>query len=470
MPGARLFALGIDDEGEHVLGEVAAAVREGRVSPVELVEEALRRIDLANPKLNAVVALRAEEALDDARAHPRTGALAGLPLLVKDMARCRGMRTTFGSPWFVDAPPDTVDDVVVARLREAGAIVLGRTNTPQFGALAVTTNPVFGATRNPWNVERSPGGSSGGSAAALAAGLAPLATTSDGGGSVRIPASACGLVGYKPTTGAIGRNVIPRWMSFSTMGVTGATVADVVLEASVTLGPVPGDILALPAGSVSPEPVRPVRVLACPSFRPGVDPVIAAAFDDTCAALAAAGLPVEAVAAPFGVDTAMQWFVVSAVDLATSLLDRRDRWDELEPAVRIQVDFGMAVSLADYVAAQRARFEVAARLDALLGDDAVLVVPTVNATSWTAEGPLPTSAGGVEHPAIAVNTPELNLTMHPAVSVPMGHDNAGVPFGVQVVAPRARDGLALGVAAVLEQVRPWPLTAPGYEPFDRLLG
>ena len=201
--------------------------------------------------------VRAEEALAEAAAHPRTGALAGLPLLVKDMARCAGMRTTMGSPLFADAPPDTVDDIVVARLRAAGAIVVGRSNSPAFGHAAFTTNALFGPTRNPWNPERSPGGSSGGSAAALAAGLTPLATTSDGGGSVRIPASCCGLVGYKPTMGAIGRNIVPRWLGFSTQGTTGRTVADVVLEASVTHGPAVGDVFSLPKGAASFQPVRP---------------------------------------------------------------------------------------------------------------------------------------------------------------------------------------------------------------------
>ncbi len=206
-----------------MLAELADAVRKGKVDPVDLVDESLRRIEASHDTLNAVTALRAHEARAEAAASPRTGPLAGLPLLVKDMARCAGMTTTFGSPLYAGAEPDTYDDVVVARLRAAGAIVVGRSNTPAFGHTAVTTNQLYGPTRNPWNPERSPGGSSGGSAAALIAGLVPLATSSDGGGSVRIPASCCGLVGLKPTMGAIGRNVLPRWMSLSTQGTTGRT-------------------------------------------------------------------------------------------------------------------------------------------------------------------------------------------------------------------------------------------------------
>ena len=186
-----------------MLEELSAKVRSGEINPVDLVNESLRRIEAASP-LNAVVATYAEEARALAVSHSRMGALAGLPFLVKDMARVKGHVTTSGSALYANGPVDEVDDSVVSRLREAGAIIIGRTNSPEFGATAFTSNKVYGATRNPWNTEKSPGGSSGGSAAALAAGLTPIATTSDGGGSVRGPASSSGLVGYKPSMGAIG--------------------------------------------------------------------------------------------------------------------------------------------------------------------------------------------------------------------------------------------------------------------------
>jgi Asp-tRNA(Asn)/Glu-tRNA(Gln) amidotransferase A subunit family amidase len=449
-----------------VLAELAEAVRIGKVDPVDLVDESVRRIDASHATLNAVTALRADEARADGAASPRAGALAGLPLLVKDMARCAGMRTTFGSLLYADAPPDTIDDVVVARLKAAGAIVIGRSNTPAFGHTAVTTNELFGSTRNPWNPERSPGGSSGGSAAALIAGLVPLATSSDGGGSVRIPASCCGLVGYKPTMGGIGRNIVPRWMSLSTQGATGRTVADVVLEASVTMGPARGDLLSLPSGGVALEPRRPARVLACRSFRADIDDVIEAAFDDMLGQLAAAGFPVERVTPPFDASVAADWFTIAAADLAQSMVEHRDRWDRFEPSLRGQLEFGETVTTFDYITAQRRRYEVAAQVDDLLGSDAVLVVPTNNAISWPADGPMPTHAGSIENDlSIAVNTVDLNFTGHPAVSVPIGYDGFGVPFGMQIVAPRFADGLALGLAAAVERVHPWPAVAPGYEPY-----
>ncbi|MBK9178539.1 MAG: amidase [Acidimicrobiales bacterium] len=450
-----------------MLTELAAAVRGGRVEPVELVEESLRRIEAGNGALNAVISVRPDEARAEARASSgRDGPLAGLPLLVKDMARCKGSVTTMGSPLFAGAAPDTVDDVAVARLRAAGAIVVGRTNSPAFGHAGFTTNRLYGATCNPWNLDRSPGGSSGGSAAALAAGFAPLATTSDGGGSVRIPASCCGLVGYKPSMGAIGRNVLPRWIHFSTQGVTAASVDDVLAQAEVVLGPAVGDYLGLPRAGVALAPSAPARVLACRSFRAGVDPVIEAAFEEALDELAGVGFPVERVEPPSDSSVAEAWFVMSAAELAQSLLDVRDQWPSFEASLAFVLDYGAAVGATDYIAAERRRHEVSARFDDLLGADAVLVVPTVNVTSWGPEGPLPTSVGSVvDDPAVAVNTNDLNFTGHPAVSVPLGRDADGVPFGLQIVAPRFADGLALGLAQAWERRRPWPEVAPGYEPF-----
>ena len=449
-----------------MLSELAGAVRDGSVSPVDLVVESLQRIEASHDDLNAVVLLHAEEAVAQAQQHSRTGALAGLPLLVKDMARVRGSRTTMGSMLHADAEADSVDDAVVARLRDAGAIVIGRTNSPAYGHAPFTTNLVFGPTRNPWNLARSPGGSSGGSAAALAAGLVPLATTSDGGGSVRIPAALCGLVGLKPTMGAIGRNVLPRWIEFSTQGATAATVADVVLQASITFGRAAGDWLSIPGGTVALEPTRPTRVLACRTFRADVDPVVEAAYEASLDALAADGLTVERVEAPSNIEAVVDWFTISTAELAQSLEDVRDRWDEFEPSLQAMLHFGEGVSASSYLGATRRRHEVGARIDDLIGSDSVLALPTLNVQDWGPEGPTPDHAGAVTgDPTIATNTPELNATGHPAVSVPMGLGAAGVPMGLQVVAPRYADGLALGVAQVLERVQPWPVTAPGYQPF-----
>ena len=448
-----------------MLEELSSRVRNGSLDPTDLVEEALRRID-ASAHLNAVVDVYADEARTVAATHSRTGELAGLPLLVKDMARVKGHVTTSGSRLYANGPADETDDTVVDRLRAAGAIVIGRTNSPEFGATAYTSNPVFGATRNPWNTEKAPGGSSGGSAAALAAGLTPLATTSDGGGSVRGPASAVGLVGYKPTMGAIGRNILPRWIEFSTQGATNATVADVLYEARVTLGAARGDFLSVPRGGINLEPSLPTRVLACRTFRSDVDPEIEENFERTLDAIARTGIPVERVDPPSNNDTIWNWFVISTAELAQSLRHEEHRWSEMSDYVQQQLRFGSTVTLDQYIAAQRFRHEVSARFDDILQNGAVLVTPTANARAWPAEGPLPTRAGTTDDPMVTLNTPDNNFTGHPAVSVPMGLDNHGVPTGFQIVAPRFEDGLALGLAQVIERAQPWPLCAPGYERFS----
>jgi Asp-tRNA(Asn)/Glu-tRNA(Gln) amidotransferase A subunit family amidase len=454
-----------------MLAELANDVRSGRVSPRELVEASIQRIDKANGDLNAVIAMRADEALAEAESlspERRAGPLAGVPVLVKDLSDVAGMRTTFGSPVHADDPPATTDSTVTARLRAAGAIVVGKTNTPAFGWTGYTDNQVFGATRSPWNTERSPGGSSGGSGAALASGLAAVATTTDGGGSVRIPAALCGLVGYKPTLGTIARDSAPKWITYSTAGATNATVADVMLEASVLAGPNGTDINELPAGAVPIQAARPARVLACRTLRADVDPSIDAAFTTTLDVIERdIGIDVERIEDVFHDDAVpFSWFSVGSAEFAQALAWCRDRWESFEPGLAWMLQVGADVSAADYLAHQRQRYVLAERLESLLGPDVVLVTPTLNVTSWQPGGPLPDAAGAVtDDPTIAVNTMDFNFTGHPALSVPIGISAEGVPIGMQVAAPRFADRLALGLAAALEQAQPWPLAAPGFEPF-----
>lgn len=449
--------------------ELAGRVQRGEIHPRELVAEALRRIEADDGPLNSVTDLRAEEALADAETIDRSGPLAGLPVLVKDLSDVAGMRTTKGSTWLADAAPASSDDLIVQRLRTAGAIVVGKSNTPAFAHTGFTTNRVFGTTTNPWNVERSPGGSSGGSAAALSAGLVPLATTSDGGGSVRIPASACGLVGYKPTTGAVGRDVRPAWPNLSTNGATATTVADVLVEARAILGAAPGDPMSIPAGAIDLEPRRPRRVVATPSFRADVDDDVRAAFDAACAAFDSAGVEVEVVSGLVPTDATIAWFTIACADMVHALAPYRDRWDDAEGSLAFMLDIGAAVTTADYLAADAARWTLAAAFDGVVADpdrpDTILMSPVANVGSWGPEGPLPTRAGTTDDPAIATNSTDINMSGHPAVAVPTGIDAHGVPIGMQLVSARYDDALALGAAALLEEVAPWPLHPPGYSPF-----
>lgn len=448
-----------------MLRDLVSKVHNGEVSPLELVDESLRRIDDAS-HLNAVTEIFADEARATARNHNRKGPLAGLPVLVKDMVRVQGHRTTFGSRLFEHADVDTEDDIALARLRHAGAIVIGRTNTPEFGAVGFTANDLYGVTRNPWGTLYSPAGSSGGSAAALAAGLAPLATTSDGGGSVRAPASFCGLVGHKPTFGAIGRNYLPRWIEFSTQGATASTVDDVVLQLEVMFGSARGDFLSLPTGSISLQPRLPRKILAVRTFRADVDTDVEENFYAALERLRNSGLVVEEIASPTDNESVTDWFTISSAELAQSLADIAHRASELTDYNRFNLSYGSSLSLEQYLRASRRRHELSGRFDDALGADCVIVVPTANCRSFLAEGPLPSDVGSVHKDrTVAFNCTDASFTGHPATSVPMGLDINGIPTGLQIIAPRFRDDLALGVAAHLEQIAPWSLTAPGYAPF-----
>jgi Asp-tRNA(Asn)/Glu-tRNA(Gln) amidotransferase A subunit family amidase len=461
-----------------MLAELAAAVREGRVAAKELVALAYERIERENGELNAVIALRPEEeavaeaekrqasASDPGRSFP----LLGLPLLVKDNTDVAGMRTTNGSRLLEDAPPAERDARVVERLRAAGAVVVGKTNVPEFSFLGFTDNSVFGPARNPWGLEWSPGGSSGGSGAALAAGMAPLATATDGGGSVRIPAAFCGLAGLKPTNGLVGRRPIPSWMDLSTDGPLGHSVADVRLLLDVMRGPEAGDIGVAPGWE--PRAGRASRVIAAPRtydwgpLPPGVDERYRAALGGIERDLE---LPVDEINAAsiftFGGDPSEDWFVLVAVEELH--LIGRDRvqanLDRLSPPFRSTMEYAFAITLERYVEARRNRFEYARAMDALLGRDALFVCPTLGHEGWLADGTLP----GADGPAGSdgYNTGEANLSGHPALSVPAGLSPNGIPFGLQVTGPRFRDDLVLAFGEAWEAANPWPAAAPGHDAF-----
>ncbi|HXF72899.1 MAG TPA: amidase, partial [Actinomycetota bacterium] len=233
-----------------MLRDLARAVRSRRASARELVHEALRRIERLDPGIGAVVALRAEEALAEARELDERvargedpGPLSGVPFLVKDIEDLAGLPTTHGSALFAGARPAERDGRIPRQLRAAGAIPVGKANTPEFACEGFTANLLFGATRNPWAPAFSPGGSSGGSGAAIAAGMVPAATATDTGGSIRIPAAFCGLVGLKPTNGLVGLDPSLAWPDLTTCGPLAATVDDARLLLDAMAGPEPGDRL-----------------------------------------------------------------------------------------------------------------------------------------------------------------------------------------------------------------------------------
>jgi Asp-tRNA(Asn)/Glu-tRNA(Gln) amidotransferase A subunit family amidase len=441
------------------------------------VRTSLERIERLNQPINAVISLR-ERSIDEARdldariaRGEDAGPLAGIPLLVKDMEDVEGVPSTYGSLVFADAPAAVADGLIPRRLRAAGAIVVGKTNQPEFAFAGFTDNLLYGPTRNPWHLEASPGGSSGGSAAAMAAGLAPVGTATDGGGSIRIPAAACGLVGLKPTNGVIGRDPIPDWIDLSTFGPLGHTVADARLLLDIESGPVPGDPTALPYPFPMPGGM-PVRAIAAPrlvDYGPLPEPVHEM-FDAAVDAFERdVGMPVERIEAGSifrAGNPSEDWLVVCALEHV-----HRFGWefceanlDRFSPVFRGIVEFARRTPLDAFMVARRRRFEYVRELDLLLGDDAVLLSPT-NCFTWIRPDGIDPATGQIGDGPESFNTDPQNMTGHPAVSVPAGLSSEGVPFGLEITAPRFRDDMALTAAEAWERTHPWPLVAPGYEPF-----
>jgi Asp-tRNA(Asn)/Glu-tRNA(Gln) amidotransferase A subunit family amidase len=460
-----------------MLEELTNAVRQRKVSAEELVQTSLERIERLNPQIGAVISVR-EQAVDEARTlddrvvvGEDPGPLAGIPLLVKDMEDVEGVPTTYGSLVYADAPAAAADGLIPRRLKAAGAIVVGKTNQPEFAFAGFTDNLLYGPTRNPWNLEASPGGSSGGSAAAMAAGLAPIATATDGGGSIRIPAGWSGLVGIKPTNGVIGRWPIPEWIDLSTYGPLALTVADAKLLLSIEAGPVPGDPGALPF-PLELRDEMPKRALAAPrlvDFGPLPSPL-----DELFEAAVVrferdAGIPVERIE-PSQIfrsgNPSEDWIVHCALEhvhhFGWAFCDAN--FDRFSPVFQGVVEFARKTPLDEYMAVRRRRFGYVRELDLLLGDDTVLLTPT-NCYAWIRADGMHPETGEVGDSPEAFNTDPQNITGHPAISVPAGVTPDGVPFGLEITAPRFRDGMALTAAAAWERVNRWPMTAPGYEPF-----
>lgn len=455
-----------------MIAELVRAVRERRVTACDLVEAAVDRIARLNPALNAVVALREEKALREAAALDRRGAaedlpLAGVPFLVKDLEDLAGLRTTLGSRLFADAPPAGADGVIAARLRAAGAIPVGKTNTPEFATEGFTANLVFGVTRNPWGARWSPGGSSGGSGAAVAAGMVPVATATDTGGSIRIPAAFCGLYGIKPTKGVVPGDPGLCWPDLTTCGPIGRSVADVRLLLTVE-----GD--GARPGDAAPPVGRPRRAVAVERFAPWgpLPPAVSSAFEAALGEVEERlGLPVEradteAVFGPNADTVDPDWFALAGPQLVMWLGRERVEaaMEDLHPATREFVEQGLLVSVEAYASAWERCAEYAAALDRVLGDDAVVVSPTVASEGWQAEGPLPGSDAPGPPPEV-YNCAVQNLTGHPGLSMPAGRLPNGLPFGLHVTGLRFADRALLDLAVEWERAGHAFEPPPGHEPF-----
>ena len=458
------------------LTELLDVLGSREASCVELMKAALDRIDATHANLNAVVSRRPREELiaeaesaDARRANGDARPLEGVPLGVKDLEDVAGMVTSMGSRVFRDSVAQA-DSTQVARLRAAGAIVVGKTNTPEFGFTAITKNPLFGVTRSPWNLERTPGGSSGGSAAVLAGGVLPLVTSSDGGGSIRIPASFCGAFGLKPSQGRIPRGPMKAWDYGSTAvyGPLARSVADAALFLDLVAGPSPCDPGSLPHPGLSYREVlesglpSSTRIAWSPDLGYArVQSDVGRVAADAAAAFEQAGLSVEPLEDHVPGGSPMltaAWGTLGNFLLAGQLHEplRQQRQDMTHYfADALERSWEMTPETFGAAARERGRLnlwcgEVFDRFDLLL-------TPTVPYDPPPARGPFPTHTEGREQvPAgVASFTIPFNMSGHPAATVRAGLSDAGLPVGLQIVGPRHRDDLVLRAARLFERNRPW---------------
>jgi aspartyl-tRNA(Asn)/glutamyl-tRNA(Gln) amidotransferase subunit A len=456
----------------------ADAVKRGEQSAVALTQRCLAAIDATNPELNAFVhldsagALAAAARIDErVAAGDDPGPLAGVPFGVKDLDDCAGMPTTHGSRWYLGLPPVARDALHVERLRAAGAIPIGKTAAPEFGTFAYTASPALGVTRNPWDPERTPGGSSGGSAAAVSSGMVPFATSSDGGGSTRTPAGFCGLVGLKCSYGRIPDATAGRYAQTAVPGVLTTTVADSARLLDVMAGPHRRDRSSLPAATVRYEDaiesldVGGMRIawssdLGFAVVDPEVADIARTAFEALVAAgaLTLDGRPIE-FADPIPV-----WSRISGADMWVHIPAGcwPERADELDPRVRPGFDSAATVTLPKFGAVLRARLAIEDAMADLFDSVDVLATPMSAIPAFEAEGPMPTEIMGRRvHAGMSVPFAMLaNVWGSPAVSVPAGLTASGLPVGLQLMADRHRDDVCLRLARVLEQARPWSRGAP----------
>ncbi|NBO26539.1 MAG: amidase [Actinobacteria bacterium] len=463
------------------ISRVVNAVTTKQVTPTQVVTKALENIESSNPALNFIAQHCPESALKDAASHSGLGVLAGVPVLVKDLEQAIGLPTRKGSLALADAPPETVDGTVVARLKAAGAIVVGKATLPEFAIEGYTANRATGVTRNPWNPELSPGGSSGGSAAAISAGVVPIATATDGGGSIRIPAAFCGLVGLKPSNGMIGRWPTPDWIDFSTEGPFATTVDDLRLLMSVISGTTPGD----PSGNVGKSPNEflnfknhtPTKIYAATrtsdlgDLPPELEMVFRDAVSELSGQLDQQVTWIEPGSLFGNSDPDTDWFTLAAAEHLVSL--GRDwvveNFELMHPSSQEFFTQGMNTDLDEYIEVRRRRFEYIRVMDELLVGDAILLTPTVAEIGWLADGRLhENSPAGLSSPE-SISTAIQNITGQPAISLPLPQMSNGLPGALQITAGRYREDLLLDMAQNWERTNPWQLNATGYDAFDAFL-
>jgi amidase len=448
--------------------ELAVRVRAGEVSPVELTELYLDRIERLDPQLNAYVTVDAEGALASARVAESASSDApfhGIPISIKDLNETAGLRTTYSTKAFATNVPQ-FDSAVVRRIRDAGFIVLGKTNTPEFGTIAMTESELNGDCRNPWDPSRTPGGSSGGAAAATAAALCPVAHGSDGGGSIRIPSSCCGLFGIKPSRGRVSpAPYVSGSLGLGTSGPIARTVRDAAALLDVMSGYETGDFF------VAPVPERPflaetelepgrlrIAVSTTPPIDVPVDPVCIAAVEDAAALLGGLGHDVVEATPPWtGDDLILDFIRIWQVGPATAGIDDLSL---LEPINRMLAEQARETPSPEHAGAIMRLQRLTRQVVAFWDDVDVLLTPTLALPpvpiGWTFE-----ETDGDPHLAFARQTlftpftAVINVTGQPAMSVPLHWSDGGLPIGVQFIGKPFAEATLFRLAAQLEQARRW---------------
>ena len=457
--------------------ELARLIRAKKLSPVELTRNSLARIEAVNPALNCFCFVYPEEALAKAKAAETAvmrgqtlGPLHGVPFAIKDLTPTKGKRTTLGSKAYEHNLPDH-DAPIVEALDGAGGIMVGKTTTPEFAYSGFTDSPLWGYTRNPWNPAKTAGGSSGGSGAAVAAGCVPVAEGSDMGGSVRIPASFCGIAGLKPSFGRIPFTILPsQFDQLSHFGPLARTVSDVALFLSVTQGPDERDIQSLkPALDVKipvPADARGLRLaLSIDLGYAWVHPEVEAAVRAAVAALVDAGAVVEEV--DLGWDWRLNdlwvahWGVYLASFFGHTLETHRD---QLDPNVVKLMELGLAMNAVEFKRIEFARTEQWRKLSPILQRYDAMLCPTMAMTARDVD------ARNAEYGKLDAQGRYRGLDMTsvfnfvspcPAFSVPCGVASDGLPIGLQIVGRRFDDLTALRIGAAVEAVMPWAARRPG---------
>jgi len=442
--------------------ELAALVRAGEASPVELVERAIARSEGANPRLNFLVTECYLQAVEAARGHLPEGPFTGVPMLIKDLTDTAGVRTTYSSRAFADHVPD-VDAAVVRRLKRAGFVVIGKSNTPEFGITAVTESELNGACRNPWDLERTPGGSSGGAGAAVAAGVLPLAHGSDGGGSIRIPASCCGLFGIKPSRGRVSpAPLVSGSLELGQSGPLATSVRDAAAFLDVVAGYEPGDAHWAPPPprsfleecDIAPGRLR-IAFTAEPPLPYPVDPAVETVARDAARALEALGHDVVEATPPWGDDRMLHLFAF-LWQLTPALYPVRDE-SQLMPLNRYLAERARAASSVEFARAVSALQSAARRIVTFWNDVDVVLTPGL--------AKLPVRVGWVFEPddpweqfrrggEFTPFTPVVNVTGQPAAMIPFGVVD-GLPVGVQLIGGPAGEATLFRLAAQLEAAHPW---------------